>query len=286
MLIFGGTRDDEDLAAYVTLAGERDEDVATFDHLTRRTSTTIRRVPVLTAAQIAQLPFRKVLIIRRGMPAAVGRVQMAWRRRDVRRDQRRRRWATRRAAWAKRVSGWWTVGTQTAREWAAPRLERRRGAGADRVRAVPGVAGLRPDRLTGPAGPGAARYPAGARAAIRALPARPTDTVRHGDGVRPRPSPGRRGGPVMTITEVVDGNHRRDVDRMATIDAPVPHDFPFPTCWVCRFPIPPWDLAGGEYEHRHASTCADALTSPTRPTESSTAWRVWTARSARDGGLP
>ena len=41
---------------------------------------------------------------------------------------------------------------------------------------------------------------------------------------------------------------------------PVPHDFPFPTCCVCRFPIPPWDLAGGEYEQRHASTCTLAAT--------------------------
>jgi hypothetical protein len=45
-----------------------------------------------------------------------------------------------------------------------------------------------------------------------------------------------------------------------TIAAPVPHDFPFPSCSVCRFPIPPWDLAGGEYEQRHASTCTDRAT--------------------------
>jgi type IV secretory pathway TraG/TraD family ATPase VirD4 len=182
VLIFGGTRDDEDLAAYVTLAGERDEDVATFDHLTRRTSTTIRRVPVLTAAQIAQLPFRKVLIIRRGMPAALGRVKMAWRRRDVRRDQRRRRWATRRATWAKRASAWWTVGTQTAVDWAAPRLER----SAERAlteferflvwldsdpigSVVRRVRGRRATRR--------------AKAAIRALPARPSDAVTDSDGV-------------------------------------------------------------------------------------------------------
>jgi hypothetical protein len=43
-------------------------------------------------------------------------------------------------------------------------------------------------------------------------------------------------------------------DRASAL--PVPHDFPFATCSVCRFPIPQWDLAGGEYEHRHASTCA------------------------------
>jgi len=36
---------------------------------------------------------------------------------------------------------------------------------------------------------------------------------------------------------------------------PVPHDFPFLTCTGCGFPIPPWDLAGDEYRHYHASTC-------------------------------
>ena len=33
------------------------------------------------------------------------------------------------------------------------------------------------------------------------------------------------------------------------------HDFPYLTCCVCRFPIPPADLAGGDYDPRHASTC-------------------------------
>jgi hypothetical protein len=156
--------------------------VATFDHLTRRTSTTIRRVPVLTAAQIAQLPFRKVLIIRRGMPAAVGRVQMAWKRRDVRRDQRRRRWAARRTAWTQCVSGWWTAGTQTAGAWAAPRIERSTERALIELERF--LAWLDSDpigslvrRLR------ARRATRRARAAIRALPARPSDTARTGDEV-------------------------------------------------------------------------------------------------------
>ena len=75
VLIFGGTRDTDDLNAWSTLAGERvDEDLG--------------RVPVLSPAQIAQLPAGRVLIIRRAAPAAVGTVRMAWRRRDVRRAQR------------------------------------------------------------------------------------------------------------------------------------------------------------------------------------------------------
>jgi type IV secretion system protein VirD4 len=60
LLVYGGTRDPDDLAAYVTLVGERDEDVRTWDHEQRVATTTTRRVPVLTAAQIAQLPFGKV----------------------------------------------------------------------------------------------------------------------------------------------------------------------------------------------------------------------------------
>lgn len=45
------------------------------------------------------------------------------------------------------------------------------------------------------------------------------------------------------------------------------HDFPHPTCCVCRFPIPRWDLAGTEYEHRHASTCTPATPNTARPTD-------------------
>jgi hypothetical protein len=75
VLVYGGTRDPHDLDAWTKLAGERvDEDLGL--------------VPVLSPAQIAQLPERRVLIIRRATPAAVGTVRMAWRRRDVRRAQR------------------------------------------------------------------------------------------------------------------------------------------------------------------------------------------------------
>ena len=91
VMIYGGTRDSDDLTAYATLAGERDEEVATRDLDGKVTSVSYRRVPVLSPAQIAQLPAKRVLIIRRGMPPAVGRVQMAWDRPDVRRHKRRTR---------------------------------------------------------------------------------------------------------------------------------------------------------------------------------------------------
>lgn len=94
VLIYGGSRDPDDLQAYSTLTGERDEETRTHGGDGKLASTTVRRVPVLSPAQIAQLPFGHVLIIRRGMPPAVGRVAMGWKRADVRRQAR----ADRRAA--------------------------------------------------------------------------------------------------------------------------------------------------------------------------------------------
>jgi type IV secretion system protein VirD4 len=98
VLIYGGTRDEADLSAYSMLTGDREEDVATLDERGYLTATTTRRVPVLGQAQIAQLPAGRVVIIRRGMPASIGRVQMAWRRRDVRAANRAAARSTRRAA--------------------------------------------------------------------------------------------------------------------------------------------------------------------------------------------
>jgi type IV secretory pathway TraG/TraD family ATPase VirD4 len=95
LMIFGGTRDPEDLNAYSTLTGERDEKVETFDALGESTTHTTRRVPVLSPGQIAQLPFGHVVIIRRGMAPAVGKVQMAWNRRDTKAAKRHARWAQR-----------------------------------------------------------------------------------------------------------------------------------------------------------------------------------------------
>ncbi|MGH3461223.1 MAG: type IV secretory system conjugative DNA transfer family protein, partial [Kribbellaceae bacterium] len=89
LLVYGGTKDPDDLQAYAALTGERDEDVDTHDNRHRVTSSTTRRVPVLSSAQIAQLPPGRVLVIRRDMPVAVGRAQMVWKRRDIRREARR-----------------------------------------------------------------------------------------------------------------------------------------------------------------------------------------------------
>ena len=111
--MFGGARDVEDLTAYSTLTGHREEMVPTRDSSGHVVSSTPQRVPVLSEADFAQLPPGRVVIIRRGMPPAIGTVQMAWKRRDVRaatrhahRGERARvRAAVRReraAAWARR----------------------------------------------------------------------------------------------------------------------------------------------------------------------------------------
>jgi hypothetical protein len=43
---------------------------------------------VLSAGQIANLPARRVLVICKGMPPAIGTVKMVWKRSDVRRARR------------------------------------------------------------------------------------------------------------------------------------------------------------------------------------------------------
>jgi hypothetical protein len=84
VLLFGGTRDQADLHFWSTLAGERDERVTTTDLHGRVASRTVRKVPVLAPAQIANLPAGKVVVYRRGIAPVIGRARMAWTRPDVR----------------------------------------------------------------------------------------------------------------------------------------------------------------------------------------------------------
>jgi type IV secretion system protein VirD4 len=100
LLIYGGTRDHDDLAAYSTLTGERYEETPTWDDDGPVRSLTRHRVPVLSPAQIAQLPARHVVVIRRGMAPAVGTVQMAWKRADVKAMRRAIAWGERTERWA------------------------------------------------------------------------------------------------------------------------------------------------------------------------------------------
>ena len=83
VVVFGGTRDRDDLLFWSTLAGERDEWTTTTDLHGRVASRTTRRVPVVPPAQIANLPAGRVLVIRRALPPVLGRARMAWHRLDV-----------------------------------------------------------------------------------------------------------------------------------------------------------------------------------------------------------
>jgi len=82
-MLFGGTADRDDLTYWSTLAGDREEPITTTDLHGRVASRSTRRVPVLSPAQLANLPARRVVVFRRDMPPVIGRAEQAWRRRDV-----------------------------------------------------------------------------------------------------------------------------------------------------------------------------------------------------------
>src|SRR6266508_2735355 len=85
VLVFGGCKDAKDLALFGDLAGHREETVHTRDAHGRITSTSTRLVPVIAPAMLAGLPNHRALLVRRGMPVALVRTPVAWRRRDVKR---------------------------------------------------------------------------------------------------------------------------------------------------------------------------------------------------------
>jgi type IV secretory pathway TraG/TraD family ATPase VirD4 len=158
VLLFGGTRDPDDLHAYATLIGERDEPVKTYDRDGRLVSTTVRRSPVLSPSQLAQLPAGRVVVIRRGMPPAVGTVTMAWQRRDVRAAARQLQHteraaehavtrARRQVVWARRRAWVTARAERLVTALAAMRLRLHRAAArpADRVDAPVAVEDGGPD---------------------------------------------------------------------------------------------------------------------------------------------
>ncbi|TNC20893.1 type IV secretory system conjugative DNA transfer family protein [Amycolatopsis alkalitolerans] len=136
VMILGGSRDPDDLNAYSMLTADRDELVDTEDADGNVTGRSLRKVPVLSPGQISQLPAMHAVIVRRGMPASVGRLQMAWKRRDVKAAARAERravlaerwiarwgeWAVRADAVAERIEAWFAAR-------AADRRDKRRAAG-------------------------------------------------------------------------------------------------------------------------------------------------------------
>lgn len=133
LMVFGGTRDHDDLAAYSALAGDRLEVVQTWGADDKVTSSSTRRVPVLTPGQIAQLPPKRVMVVRRGLAVCVGKTQMAWERDDYRKARAIRRirehFVQVQAVEAQMAQQWQRLGEQLSDlidafgRWAAPRLE-------------------------------------------------------------------------------------------------------------------------------------------------------------------
>ncbi|MGH3777971.1 MAG: type IV secretory system conjugative DNA transfer family protein [Pseudonocardiaceae bacterium] len=84
VVLFCQGDDTEDLAHWSALTGHRDEPVTTTDPAGQVSSRTTHKVPVISPAQLANLPKRRVVVLRSGMPPVLGWAPMAWKRRDVR----------------------------------------------------------------------------------------------------------------------------------------------------------------------------------------------------------
>ena len=84
VMLFGGTKDLEDLGHWSALAGMRDERVPSLTSSGQVTGYSVRNVPVLSHEQIKNLPAFRTLVFCDGMPVVIGRIKRAWKRRDVR----------------------------------------------------------------------------------------------------------------------------------------------------------------------------------------------------------
>lgn len=98
VVVFGGTKDNADRKYWSELCGERDEVIETTDPMGKVKTRTVRKVPVFAPAIIGGLPDKRVIVIHTGMPPVVGKVQMAWDRRDYRRMRKELAGAT---TWAR-----------------------------------------------------------------------------------------------------------------------------------------------------------------------------------------
>ena len=116
-VLFGGTADRDDLNYWSTLAGERDEPITTTDLHGRVASRTTRRVPVLSSAQLANLPDRRVVVFRRGIPPVIGRAEQAYRRLDVRAVHDAGALSVRFRLWVRRVRAIAAAGVRATPGW-------------------------------------------------------------------------------------------------------------------------------------------------------------------------
>ncbi len=88
LMIMGGAFDEDDLKAYVLLIGDRDEETDSVNHTERSRSTSLRRDPIMGASQLASMPKGEVVLVRSESPPVVGRTQMVWKRRAVKKWNR------------------------------------------------------------------------------------------------------------------------------------------------------------------------------------------------------
>jgi type IV secretion system protein VirD4 len=95
ILCFRLGADTDDLAHWSTLAGTRHERIAHHDTHGQVSSHSTHTVPVVTPAQLANLPKGRVVLFHHELPPAVGRVRPGWKRRDVRVQRLRAWWDTR-----------------------------------------------------------------------------------------------------------------------------------------------------------------------------------------------
>lgn len=86
IMLGGGTKDPDDLAAWSELAGKRDERTETTDGHGKVTSASQRQVPVLPPSTLANMRPGQVVVFRRGMLPAIGQVEMIWQRKDLRKN--------------------------------------------------------------------------------------------------------------------------------------------------------------------------------------------------------
>lgn len=97
IMIFGGTKDPESLSTWITLVGQREEQVASRDSGKRVSGYNSRPTAVISASQLSSLPRFRVMVLQDGLPPLVGKVRMAWKRRDVKASVRELKRASRAA---------------------------------------------------------------------------------------------------------------------------------------------------------------------------------------------
>ncbi|MCA1697103.1 MAG: TraG/TraD/VirD4 family protein, partial [Actinobacteria bacterium] len=95
ILCFRLGADTDDLAHWSTLAGTRHERIAHHDTRGQVSSYSTHTVPVISPAQLANLPKGRVVLFHHELPPTLGRVRPGWKRRDVRLQRLRTWWDTR-----------------------------------------------------------------------------------------------------------------------------------------------------------------------------------------------